>query len=237
MPRLHVRSFALSTVLIAVTACQKREAPVSSSEPTAAATESPDVAQAKKEQPKLKAMMDKMPDIAKKASTEPPVKVSQPLATKLENAKFAIIGQKWVTEPFRDPAPDELDFDHSVFSICSSTATDEKLDAEDLKYMQECLAWEYLAVVRPRGVTMPKVKLAEKSFEAGSCTGDVLLFELKSGEVKGRYTMNITNSDEISNFQGSSDKDWQDQAKRDLLENVTGVIGERLRLERDSMGE
>ncbi len=54
-----------------------------------------------------------------------------------------------------------------------------------------------------------------------------------SGEIKGRYPLNITNSDELTYLEDSELSSWEEEARADLGKNVMGVISERLALERD----
>jgi hypothetical protein len=215
-------------------ACKKKPPP----DPAPAATEtvSPELERAKKLLPDLKKLMSSLEEMSKKADKEPRVRKNKKFDTKLEDGKFLIVGQKWLTEPRRKTDADELELTTTVFSICSSIAYVGEPKAEDAKYMDECLAWTHIAVVRPRSITMPKVKMESKSFDAGSFDADMLLFEVSSGDVVGRYKMSITNSDKISELENSKESDWQEEAQKDLLENVTGVIGEQLRHERQDMG-
>jgi hypothetical protein len=79
------------------------------------------------------------------------------------------------------------------------------------------------------------MNMSQKTFAPGEVDGDMLLFELASGEIKGRYKLLITNSDKVSYIEGKPENEWQKVANDDLVENVTGVTKERLQLERDSM--
>lgn len=216
-------------------ACKKK-APEPAPAPAPSATVSPDLESAKKLQPDIKKLMGRVSDMAAKARKEPKVRADRPFKTKLEDGKYIIVGDKWLDDPHRKAGDDELDLGVTVLSLCAYAAKDDELEANDLKYMQECLGWDYMAVVRQRSLTPPKVKLDSDSFDAGSFVGDLLLFDLDTGNIVGRYQMNITNSDKLTYQEGKPEAEWQELAKRDLLENVTGVIGERLRLERDSMG-
>lgn len=217
-------------------ACKKKTPAPAAPAPAPTATASPDVEAAKKLQPDIQKFTTRVSDMAAKARKEPKVRADKAFKTKLEEGKFVIVGDKWLTDPHRKAGDDELDLGVTVLSLCAYTAKDDDLEAGDLKYMQECLGWDYMAVVRPRSLTLPKVKLDTDSFDPGSFLADLLLFDLDTGSIVGRYQMNITNSDKLTYQEGKPEAEWQDLAKRDLLENVTGVIGERLRLERDSMG-
>lgn len=105
-----------------------------------------------------------------------------------------------------------------------------------IKWAEECLAWEYFAVVRQRSLKLPKVSKSEHTFDKGSFSADMLLVEIATGEIKGRYVMRITNSDKFTVLDSATEGEIQVAAEKDLAENITGVIGERLRGEITDMG-
>jgi hypothetical protein len=233
--RLGPRSLAVLVMLVVGTllACKKKKAPDPT--PVASAPVAPENVKGKELAPKNKQFIEQVEAMAKKAAKEPPVRRDKPFKTKLEKGKFVIVGSKWMTNPHADVADDELELKPTVLSLCTYDKDKTEIALNDLKYAEECLGWEYIAVVRQKSLSMPKVKMATKTFDPGSFIGDMLLFEVLSGEIKGRYQMSITNSDKLTYLENRSEDDWHSVAKRDLLENVTGVIEERLQLERDSM--
>lgn len=230
----------LILLLGALLACKKK----SSADPTpTVVTESEDAKRFKELQPKAKVLVAKLSDMFQKAKSEPAVKSDQPLKTKVEGEKLIIIGDKWLADTHRDPAEDEIDLDDATLSLCAY-AVDKKAEStkdgdlkSDVGYMQQCLAWEYIAVVRTKKITMPKIKMESKSFDPGEVSGDLLLFAMPAGEIKARYRFRTTNSDELTWFEGKPEKEWAEESKRDLVKNLKGVIQERLALERDSMGK
>jgi hypothetical protein len=232
---LGARSAVVLMMLVvgALLACKKKKAP----DPTPVATASalPENVRGKELAPLNTKFVDQVAAIAKKSGAEPPVKRDKPFKTKIEKGKFVIVGSKWATNPHADVADDELELKPTVLSLCAYDKDKTEIAANEVKYAEECLGWDYIAVVRQKSLTMPKVKMATKTFDAGSFIGDMLLFEVASGEIKGRYQMSITNSDKLTYLENRSEDDWHDVAKKDLQENVTGVIEERLQLERDSM--
>lgn len=221
-------------LLAALLACKKKPPPKPT--PAPSATVSPELERAQKMLPDVKKLMTSLEEMSKKAEKEPRVRKNKKFDTKLEDDKILIVAQKWLTDRSREAEANELAITETVLSLCSTIAYLAKPKAEDAKWMDECLAWKYVAVVRPRELTLPKVNMAEKSFDPGSQDGDVLLFEIASGDIVGRYKFSITNSDEIRELENSKESDWNDRAKQDLLENVVGVIGEQLRHEREDMG-
>lgn len=229
----------LGALLVALLACKKKSAP----DPTPVATESADAKQFRELAPKVRSLLGKLPEMSQKAKSEPAVKKDQPLTTKLERDKVIIVGDKWLTDVHRSPGEDEIDIDEATLSLCAY-AVDKKVEStkdsevkDDVKYMGQCLAWEYIAVVRPRKITMAKIKMASKSFDPGEVEGDLLLFAVPAAELKARYRFRTTNSDKLEWFEGTPEKEWADKSKRDLVENLKGVIEERFALERDSMGK
>lgn len=225
--------FAL-VVIGALLACKKKEAPTETTEPVK--TESPNVAKGKALQPVLKTRLGQITAVSKKVKSEPAVKKDQPFKTKLEKTQYFILGAPWLDNPGRPHDENELDLDDTTFFICTNRGEQTEFTDDELKWMQECIDWKYIAVVRPKKVTVPKIKLDSKSFEPGQFDGDLLLFELSTGNIVGRYQMGITNSDKLTYLEGKSEKEWEKESMNDLLENVTGVIEERMSLERDSMG-
>lgn len=220
-------------VCAALLACKKKEAPSSTtSTPTVSTTK----VKLDELKPKVKARMETLASIAEKAKAEAKVKKEKPFATKLEKSQFVILGEKWAADPNYQEGADELELDNTTLALAKYAldATTEKQD--DVRYMEEALAIEYVAVVRTRSVVLPVVKLESKTFTPGELNGDLLLFDLKTEDIVGRYLLGITNSDELKWFEGKPEDEWKTESKRDLVENVRGVIAERLQHERDSSG-
>jgi hypothetical protein len=236
----RARTLVLIAVFLgALLACKKKTA----SDPApSVSTESPDAKRFKELVPKVKTLVGKLPAMAEKAKAEPPVKSDRPLTSKLEKSKLAVVGDKWLGDTHRSASDGELDLDDATLSLCAY-AIDKKVEStkdsevkDDVKYLEQCLAWEYVAVVRARKVTLPKIKLASKSFDPGEVEGDLLLFGVSDATIQARYRFRTTNSDELKWFEGKPEKDWAEESMRDLARNLKGVIQERLALERDSMG-
>lgn len=226
--------WAIVLVLAALLACKKKQ---SESTPAPAPTVDPTAAKAAELKPKAKARLDQFVALSKKVKSEPDVKADKGFKTKLEKEKFVIIGDKWCEDPQYRHGDSEIDLGSSVLYLCKSALEKTSPASDDLKYWEECLSWTHLAVLRPRKISFPKIKMESKTFEPGEVTGDMLLFDIASGEIKGRYRMRITNSDELTWYEGKPEKEWFDESKRDLVKNVTGVAEEMLQLERDSMGK
>ena len=224
----------LLLALGALLACKKKKPPEPT--PVVSATGAPENVKGKELAPQNKKFIEQVEAIAKVTVKEPPVRKDKPFKTKIEKGKFVVVGSKWMSNPHADVADDELELKSTVLSLCTYQKDNPEIELDHLKYAEECLGWEYIAVARPKSVALPKLKAGTKTFEPGSFIGDLLLFEVKSAEIKGRYQMSITNSDQLTYRQDNSGENWNLVAKRDLLENVTGVITERLALERDSMG-
>lgn len=220
---------------LALLACKKKPPP----DPVSTApTQSPLAAREEAARPKVKRVLEQIAGVAAKAKAEKRVTTKRGLKTKLETKQFVTLGDKWLAAPNRLPEAGEVPVQSNVLSICASRL--EKPQAQtadttqsDVDWLEECAALEYVAVVRPRKVGLPKVNLATKTFTPGSYEGDMLLFELASGEIKGRYPLNITNSDELTYLEGSAQDSWDKEAQDDLGKNVTGVIRETLQLERE----
>lgn len=227
------RVMVVALLMLALLACKKKREPDTT--PTIQ-TVSPTALRANELKPKVKARIDKLAGIATKAKSEPKVKKERPFKPKLEKDKFIVLGDKWLEDVHYEPTAEEIDLDNTTLSLCEYALKDATSTDDQVGYMETCLQWEYVAVVRPKKITLPVIKMQTKSFDPGLLEGDLLLFDLASGDIVGRYVLRITNSDTLSWFEGTPEKEWQDKSKRDLVENVRGVIEERLQLERDTTG-
>ena len=226
-------AFGVALLGLALLACKKKEAPAPTSDtPTVSTTRT----RYDELAPKMKARLEKLAAMSKQAESEPKVKKEKPFATKLEDKQFIVIGDRWLDNPHYEPNAEEIDLDDTNLSLCSYATKSESPKDDDNGYMEECLAWKHVAVVRARKIVLPVVDMQSKTFEPGKLDGDLLLFDLSTGEIVGRYLLGITNSDELKWFEGRPEQDWKDESKRDLVENVRGVVSERLRQERDTSG-
>lgn len=225
----------LLSLIAPLLACKQRKAPDPT--PAAVATESPNSIKTKELKPKLKKHVEEgIYGLATKLKKEPKVRANKPFKTKLEDAKVVIVGLPWLEEPDRSVAAGEVPLGDITLHLCHGFQTDDELSTDQIKWAEECLAWEYLAVVRQRSLTLPKVTKADNTFEKGSFFADMLLVEIATGEIKGRYIMRITNSEKFTVLTTSTESEIQTAAEKDLAENITGVIGERLRGEITDMG-
>lgn len=226
---------SMVVVLLAVLlGCKKRPEPTEPG-PTAPTVSTTEV-RAAEIVPKLKARMDLLSTIAKTARKEPKVKKERPLKTKLETKQFIVIGEKWLDDVHYEPTSAELSLRDTTLSLCGHALKATPPKDDDLRYADECLAWQYVAVIRTRKIVMPVVNMEKKTFKPGQLDGDLLLFDLADGAIVGRYLLGIMNSDELTWFEGKPADEWTEESKRDLVKNVRGVIEERLQLERDSSG-
>ncbi|MCA9647223.1 MAG: hypothetical protein H6718_09955 [Polyangiaceae bacterium] len=217
-------------------ACKQRKAP----DPTPAAatpTVSPNVAKTAELKPKLKKHIDDgVYGIVTKLKKEPKVRANKPLKDKLEDSKVVVVGLPWLEEPSHSAEAGEIPLGNTTLYLCQGHQDDTELSDDQIKWAEECLAWEYLAVVRQRSLKLPKVSKAEHTFDKGSFYADLLLVEIATGDIKGRYIMRITNSDKFTVLDSATQSEIQTAAEKDLGENITGVIGERLRGEIKNMG-
>lgn len=233
------RWFAVPLLLSLVApllACKQRKSPDPT--PAAVATESANSIKTKELKPKLKKHVEEgIYGLAAKLKKEPKVRANKPFKTTLEDAKVVIVGLPWLEQPDRRDAAGEVPLGDVTLHLCHGFQAEEgELSNDEIKWAEECLAWEYLAVVRQRSLTLPKVRKADNTFERGSFFADMLLVEIATGDIKGRYIMRITNSEKFTVLTTSTESEIQTAAEKDLAENITGVIGERLRGEISDMG-
>ncbi len=228
------RTLVVTMLIAALLACKKK--PVVTDSDAGTPPLSTTAAQMAELTPKLKARMDMLSAMAKTAASEPKVRKERPLKTKLETAEFITIGDKWLADVHYNHTDDELDFDDTTLALCGYAVKATEPQGDSLRYAEQCLAWKYIAVIRPRKVIQPVVNMNSKTFKPGQLDGDLLLFDLADGTIVGRYLLGITNSDELTWFEGKPEEEWKEESKRDLVKNTRGVIEERLKLERDSSG-
>jgi hypothetical protein len=220
-------------VLLGVLLACKKQAPAPSPAPTA--LPDPEKEAATKLNPGVKTLLGQLSTIATKAKAEPKVKKDKGLTEKLEKEKYVILGEAWLTDPNRSADKGEVELKNTTLSLCAYNKDKERLPTSEQGYAKECTAWQYVAVVRKKSVTLPKVNTSTKTFAPGSYIADMLLFDLKTAEIKARYLMNITNSDKLTYLENSTEEEWNKKAADDLAENVTGVIDEQMAQDRKSM--
>ncbi len=232
--RLVVSLVAL--VAVPLLACKQRKSPPDPT-PVAAPTVSPNVAKTKELKPKLKKHVEEgIYGLAAKLKKEPKVRANKPFSGNLEDEKYVVVGLPWLEEPDRSDEAGEVNLGDTTLHLCHGFQDDEELSNDQLKWGEECLAWEYAAVVRKRSLKLPKVSKEAHTFDKGSFFADMLLVEIATGSIKGRYLMRITNSDKFTVLDTATEGEIQIASEKDLVENVLGVIGERLRGEIKDMG-
>jgi hypothetical protein len=200
---------------------------------------------AKKLGPKVTKRLSQISSLAKKAGSEPPVEANEPLKKKLETGTWVILGDAWLKDPHHVAAADELSFDTGPVSLCAFAVeenedeADEDEDEEDqepdavddldVELLQECAALEYVAVIRTHDLDRPEVHADRGTFERGEFRGDLLVFHLKSGEVRGRYKIAVTNDAELTqDGKSSRDDAWIGLAMANLKGNVERAAEEKL---------
>lgn len=227
---------AVAVLGAALAACKKRSPPVVDVAPASTGPSAGEL-EARKLLGDAKERMLKLEKLAAKARNEPAVKKDRPHADKVSGDGLLVIGEKWFSEPRADVSASEVDLKHTVYGLCASMVYTGIAKEDDAKYLRECLGFQWVAVVRARKTTLPKVDMATSKFKPGFVEGDVLLFEVSTGEVRGRYRLAATNGDTLSNRDDTKEGEWDRQLLRDLRENVLAVVTERLNQERKSMYE
>lgn len=222
-------------LLLAVLLACKKKAPDPSPATTSTSTESPNSVEAKKLLPQVKERLSQLKALDAKTKSEPAVRVDKPFKEKLEKEKVIILGDKWVPDVGYTQTDKELKILDATISLCNSNKEKTEFTTDEVKWFKECVAFTHVAVIRPKKIAFPKMNMAAKTFEPGEVNGDMLLFELSTGEIKGRYKLVITNSDKVTYIEGKGEDEWQGVANSDLVDNVVGVTRERLALERESM--
>ncbi len=233
-PHLSRSGLGVFLVAVALLACKKKEVAQEAPAPAPAAPASAS-AEDRKVHDDVKALIAKFAGFAKVAKTQQPVRRDRPFATKVASGEYLLVGVEWLADPHAERAPDALELESTVLSLCSYAARSDEPKEDSLKYAKECLAWKYVAALRAKKIAMPKVNLATKSFTPGSVEGDLFLFDVGTSKIVGRYEVSITNSDELTYQEGQPESAWQTIAGIDLRDNVRAVVEQRLAHERESM--
>jgi hypothetical protein len=219
----------------ALLACKKKAPPPTEAPPAASTGPSAAQLEATKLLGELKERMKAFEKMATLTRTETSTKRDKPYADKVSGDELMVIGEKWIAEPRSDATSQDLDLKHTVLSLCSSMVYTEKVDESDTKYVRECLGFKWVAVVRTRKLLLPKVDVAKHKFTPGSVEGDVLLFDVSTSKIVGRYRLSTTNSDSVTDKEGTDEGEWNRQLVNDLKENLVAVVTERLKQERAGM--
>ncbi len=220
MNRSLPRALVLIAVLVCLLlACKRKEQGGSGSVGDRAAKLKPDA----------KKRLEQLAALAPKVKAEAAVSSDKPVSVKLSRKTVAILGEQWLTDPNRSASSEELKFDNTLLSLCKHGTEGEPKSADDLRYLEDCVALETVAVVRQRSLERPRIKMKSKSYDSGQLKAAVLVFELATAKLLGAYDLHVSNDPELKLPAGDqSEKDWLGLAMADLVVNAQSKVEEKL---------
>lgn len=149
---------------------------------------------------------------------------NRPLARRPERGQYAVIGDTFLEDPSREENKQELPLRSDLLSLCKKALRAEVIGEVDLEHLEECAKLEYLAVVRTKRLTPPKIKIATKTFDSGKVEGDVFVFDLPKGALVASYRIVVTNKDEIKREGGGDEEQWLGSAMRNLATRTNRAV-------------
>lgn len=184
---------------------------------------------AAKLKPDAKKRLAQLAALAPKVKAEAAVTSDRPVTVKLSRKTVAIAGEQWLTNPGRSRSRDELGFDNTLLSLCESFAEGEPKGEDDVKYLEECVALEVVAVIRQKSLERPNINVKSKTYDQGKLTVDVLIYELETAKLIGAYDVYETNDLELRlPGKDQSEEDWMTMAMINLQGNVERTIEKKL---------
>ena len=224
MTRSSFRGIVLIAVLVcALLACKRKESAGGSGSGSLGD-------RAAKIKPDAKKRLAQLAALAPKVKAEAAVTSDKPVAVRPSRKTVAITGDRWLTDPNYSPSSEELNFGNTLLSLCKHGTEGESQTEDHIKYLEQCVAFEIVAVVRQRSIARPKIKMKSKTYDPGQVKVDVLVYELATAQLIGAYDVQVTNSPELK-LPGSdqSEADWLGLAMADLK------VGAELKVE-DKLG-
>lgn len=201
-----VACFVLSVAL----ACKKKN------EPSPAT-----LARAKELVPKVTQLLGQVAGLSAKAKSPPGADAAQP--QKPSPGSVAVIGETFLEKPNRTTDPAELDLGDPALSVCQYIIDRKQVQDDDIKNLEACARIEYVAVIQVRDFTPPDADDG-RSYTPGRFSGQMLLFHLATGEIRGRNSLDVTQSDQLELTSKPGQKpaahEWRKQAMSYLKNHV-----------------
>ena len=103
----------------------------------------------------------------------------------------------------------------------------KKIKDEDIKSLEACSRFEYAGVIRQSSYTQPDADDG-RTYTPGRFSGDLLLFHLPTGELRGHHSLSVSQSDQLELTSKPGQKpaahEWRQQAvaylQRHILEEA-----------------
>jgi outer membrane murein-binding lipoprotein Lpp len=181
--------------------------------------------EAAKLKPTVSELMSQLAKVSKKAGSEPETDDDEPVAKKPSSKTVAITGEHCLKDPTASAEDGALGFCNTILSLCKSILEKTELADGDVGYLEQCSKFEYAAVIRQKKLKLAKINDDGKTFKPGEFRGDVLVFHLPTGKIRGRYSLYVTNDLQLELEGKSVEKDeWAGLAKADLRTNVESNV-------------
>ncbi len=151
--------------------------------------------------------------------------VDQPVSPKVPPGTYALIGEDYLADP--KATGRELDFSDARVSLCKWAVDAVEPKPEDLASLEACARLEYAAVIR-KGTYLPP-KAGDAVYTPGELRGDLLVFHLKSGELRGSYTLAAKNEQQVKTKGKVEKYEVEKLAAKELEAKVKSIAVEKLK--------
>lgn len=175
--------------------------------------------------PVVEQRLAQIASLAPKAKARLTVSTDQPITEKLPPGSYVLVGDEYLADP--NATGLELDLSDARVWLCKRIVERAEVQRDDLAHLEGCTRIEYAAVIRKTSFTRPKV--GDAVYTAGEFRGDMLVFHLATGELRGSYHLSAKNDEQI-NTKGKVEKhEVEEIAVKELVTNVKEAAVEKLK--------
>jgi hypothetical protein len=187
------------------------------------------VARAAELKPKVTQVLAQVASLSPKVKSASPASAAEP-AQKPSYGTVSVTGENYLEKP-NDKSADGLDLGDPVLSVCKSIIESTQIQDDDIKSLEACARYEYAAVIRKSSYTAPEAN-QDGTYSPGTFSGEVLVFHLASGELRGFHTLFVSQSDQLELTSKKGDKppphEWRHQAEAYLRQHVREAAGKKI---------
>lgn len=179
------------------------------------------VARAAELKPKVTQVLAQVASLSAKTKAVSPSAPALVLTAKPAFGTVSVLGEKFLEKPNSDN--EELRIKDPVLSVCRYVVDQKVVQDDDIKSLEACARYEFAAVIRQSSYTQPDADEGT-SYKPGSFSGDLLVFHLATGELRGLYSLSVSQDDqlELTSKPGEKPKahEWRQQAIAYLEKNI-----------------
>lgn len=205
-------------VLAVALACKKKN------EPSPAT-----LARAAELEPKVTQLLAQVASLSAKSKADTTVAAGGD--PKIRTVPVAVIGDAFLADPTRTAGGDELDLSDPSLSVCKYIVDSAQVKDDDIKNLETCVRFEYVAVIHQNSFTPPKAE-SGSSYTPGRFSGSVKVFHLASGELRALYSLDVSQSDQLELTSKPGEKppahEWERQAMAYLKNHVREAALEKI---------